>query len=167
MKRRPTTTLKTPKRRVTAAAHDLSAVHLELARAGCRVTQQRKAVVAEFARSRRYLTPGELHRRLSAGRHHIGLATIYRTLDVLERMGVASRAPEGHGEASYVFCPIAPHHHAVCVRCGKVADVPCGSGEGFSRTLAARLRFRLTDHRLEFYGLCSRCGAGQGSAAAS
>lgn len=133
-------------------------VHAELARAGCRMTSQRKAIVAEFVRSRRYLTPQELYQRLSAHRPTIGLATVYRTLEVLERIGAASRAPHAHGEAAYLFCqPAQHHHHAVCTQCGKVDDVPCGSVDRFARTLAHNLRFQLRQHRMEFYGLCRSC----------
>jgi Fur family transcriptional regulator, ferric uptake regulator len=146
------------------AAHDvtradLSAVYRELSRSGCRVTQQRKAIVAEFAGQQRYVTPQELHARLAARRPRIGLATVYRTLEVLERIGAASRALRPSGEASYLFCAGAHHHHAVCVNCGKVDDVPCGSAERFARTLATRLHFRLTQHRVELLGLCERCSA--------
>jgi Fur family transcriptional regulator, ferric uptake regulator len=140
-----------------AAGADLSAVYRELSRSGCRVTQQRKAIVAEFARQQRYVTPQELHARFAGRRPNIGLATVYRTLEVLERTGAASRALRPSGEASYLFCAGAHHHHAVCVNCGKVDDVPCGSAERLARSLASRLRFRLTQHRVELVGLCERC----------
>jgi Fur family ferric uptake transcriptional regulator len=138
---------------------NLSAVHRALTRNGGRVTQQRKAIIAEFAREARYVTPQELHERLAGHRPRIGLATVYRTLEVLERIGAASRALRPGGEASYLFCAGAHHHHAVCVNCGKVDDVPCGSAERLARTLAGRLRFRLTQHRVELFGLCERCSA--------
>lgn len=144
-------------RSATDGSPDLDAVNRALARSGGRVTQQRKAIVAEFARTRRYVTPQELHQRLTLQRLRIGLATVYRTLEALERVGAATRAPGHHGENAYLFCPIAHHHHAVCVKCGDVADIPCGSVDRLARTLAARLRFRLMKHQLEFYGLCERC----------
>jgi Fur family ferric uptake transcriptional regulator len=140
-----------------ATGADLNAVYLELSRSGCRVTQQRKSIVTEFARQQRYVTPQELHARLAGRRPRIGLATVYRTLEVLERIGAASRALRPSGEASYLFCAGAHHHHAVCVNCGKVDDVPCGSAERLARSLANRLRFRLTQHRVELVGLCERC----------
>ena len=139
----------------SAAAQD--SVYAELARSGCRMTAQRKLIVAEFARLRRYVTPQQLHRRLAQRRAGIGLATVYRTLDVLERVGAATREPREHGEASYLFCAPAHHHHAVCSRCGTVDDVPRGQAESFARSLSQRLRFQVRRHRLEFYGVCRRC----------
>lgn len=138
---------------------DLSAVYSELSASGCRVTQQRKDIVAEFARQQRYVTPQELHARLHGRRPRIGLATVYRTLEVLERINAASRALRPSGEASYLFCAGAHHHHAICVKCGRVADVPCGPVERLARSVASRLRFRLTQHRVELLGLCERCSA--------
>ncbi len=141
-----------------SAAEVEGAVHAELARNGCRMTSQRKALVAEFMRLRRYVTPQELHERLARRHPRVALATVYRTLEVLEKIGAAVREPRDHGEASYLFCPPAQHHHhAVCVACGKVDDVPCGSVDRFARVLAQQLNFQLRRHRLEFYGLCRRC----------
>ncbi len=136
---------------------DFDAIYAELTRASCRVTAPRKAIVQTFARLRRYVTPKELHERLHAAKSDVGLATVYRTLEVLQRIGAASAAPQPHGETAYLFCAVAHHHHAVCVRCGRVDDVPCRSVTSFARSLAVDLRFRLTQHRLEFFGLCARC----------
>jgi Fur family transcriptional regulator, ferric uptake regulator len=135
------------------------AVVQQLARSGYRMTAPRRAILAELAQLRRYATPQELHRRLAGRRPRIGLATVYRTLEVLERIGAASRALRPSGEASYLFCAAAHHHHAVCVNCGTVDDVPCGSVERFARSIANRLNFRLTQHRVELLGLCERCSA--------
>jgi Fur family transcriptional regulator, ferric uptake regulator len=132
-------------------------VYRELSRASCRVTGQRKAIVTAFAHLRRYVTAKELHDHLRAAKVRIALATVYRTLEVLQRIGAASAAPQAHGETAYLFCAISHHHHAVCVRCGRVDDVPCRSAAGFARSLAGNLRFRLTQHKLEFFGLCARC----------
>jgi len=133
------------------------AVRAVLARSGFRMTTQRKAIVSRFARLRRYVTPQELHTALARSRPRIGLATVYRTLEVLARIGAAVREPGEHGEAAYLFCAPAHHHHAVCVQCGNVDDVPCGPVERFARTLSQRLRFQLRRHRLEFYGVCRDC----------
>jgi Fur family ferric uptake transcriptional regulator len=141
----------------TLRQRELNAIERELARRGGRVTRQRRAIVAQFAHMRRYVTPQALHESLATRYPAIGLATIYRTLELLEQIGAATRAPGQHGEHAYLFCPTAHHHHAVCIKCGEVDDVPCGSVERFARTVARRMRFRLTQHRLEVYGFCQRC----------
>lgn len=122
-----------------------------------RMTKQRIAIVEELAAVARYATAKELHRRLTRRRSGIGLATVYRTLEMLESIGVASVRAQARGEAAYLFCAPEHHHHAVCTRCGKVADVPCRSIGRIARDLDAALRFTTTQHRLEFFGLCDRC----------
>jgi len=128
-----------------------------LAAKGHRVTRQRRVIVAEFARVGRYTTAQELHERLRTHHNAIGLATVYRTLEMLRDVGAATIQSHAKGEAAYLFCPIAHHHHAVCIKCGRVADVACRSVTPFERALSAELRFRPTQHRLEFFGTCARC----------
>jgi Fur family ferric uptake transcriptional regulator len=122
-----------------------------------RITKPRMAVIAEFAAMRRYVTAKELHAKLVSGRAGVGLATVYRTLETLQAVGAASARPQARGENAYLFCPVDHHHHAVCTKCGKVEDVRCRSIARFERALHSDLRFRLTKHSLEFFGVCSRC----------
>lgn len=139
--------------------HDraLAGVREKLAGRAYRITKQRLAIVREFAALGRYATAKELHKRLARKRSGIGLATVYRTLEMLKDVGAASAQPQPRGEAAYLFCPPEHHHHAVCMKCGTVADVPCKSIGRFAKALDAELRFTLTQHRLEFFGVCARC----------
>ncbi len=129
---------------------------------GFRSTKPRLAVIEAFVRLRRYATARELHQKLAAGREvnglpPIGLATVYRTLEVLREIGAASERAQPHGEIGYLYCPVEHHHHAVCNRCGRVDDVPCASIARFENALAHELRFTLTQHRMEFFGICQSC----------
>jgi len=133
------------------------AVRAALAGRAFRVTKQRLAIVEELAGSEKYATAKELYRRLSRKRSGVGLATIYRTLETLEAVGAASVRTRGRGESAYLFCPPEHHHHAVCTKCGKVEDVPCRSIGHIERDLTEALRFKTTQHRFEFFGLCDRC----------
>jgi len=135
----------------------LRALRTELSARPYRITKQRVAIVEELASSPRYVTAKQLHDRLVRRRSGIGLATVYRTLETLRRVGAASAQPQPHGETAYLFCPPEHHHHAVCTNCGKVEDVPCRSVKRIARDLTSVLRFTLKQHRLEFFGLCARC----------
>ncbi|HEV2037995.1 MAG TPA: transcriptional repressor, partial [Candidatus Eremiobacteraceae bacterium] len=83
--------------------------------------------------------------------------TVYRTLEMLRELGVVATAGLARGETAYLYCGSEHHHHAVCTRCGRVDDVPCRALPRFERMLSSGLRFRLTEHQLEFYGVCARC----------
>lgn len=146
------------KRQTTQRARQQFApIFADLSARAYRVTQPRREIIARFARAARYVTARRLHAQLRAVGKRIGLATVYRTLEMLREVGAASRQAQGNGETAYLFCPPAHHHHAVCTKCGRVADVPCKSVAPFMRALSGALRFRPTQHRLEFFGTCARC----------
>jgi Fur family ferric uptake transcriptional regulator len=123
---------------------------------GHRMTRQRRQIIAALRGARRYLTAQELYERLRARRPRMGLATIYRTLEALRERGLVSMNSSKLGEAAYLWCQSEHHHHAICKRCGRVDEVPCKTLSKYERILS-RSGFALTDHRLEFFGLCARC----------
>ena len=122
-----------------------------------RMTKQRQHVIGALRSARRYLTAKELHERMRGRRPPVGLATIYRTLEALREMGWVSTATQQRGEAAYLWCASEHHHHAVCKRCGRVDDVPCKALPNYERILSRGLGFSLTEHQLEFFGVCARC----------
>jgi len=122
-----------------------------------RLTSQRRLILQQLAGTKKYVTAKELHERLSRVKPHIGLATVYRTLETLRELGLVATVAQARGEAAYLYCGRGHHHHAVCTRCGRVDDVPCRSLPTFEKMLSSALRFQLTEHQLEFYGVCARC----------
>lgn len=120
-------------------------------------TSTRRALVDTLKAEKRYLTAAALHRLLRARQPKLALSTVYRTLELLTRLGTVSSRSEASGEASYVFCTDAHHHHAICTICGHVDDVDCDAIEGFKSALIANQSFLLDEHSLEFYGRCARC----------
>ena len=122
-----------------------------------RLTAQRQIIMRQLVSTRRYVTAQELHARLARAHPRLGLATIYRTLEMLRELELVTSVPRGPGELAYLYCAGDHHHHAICTRCGRVDEVPCRSLPGFERMLSTGLRFRLTEHQLEFYGVCARC----------
>lgn len=143
-------------------ASQLEALYARLSAHGYRTTRPRRAVIEAFARMGRYATARELYDGLQGARRRpgaaaVGLATVYRTLDVLQEIGAASAQAQPHGESAFLYCPVEHHHHAVCTKCGRVDDVPCASISRFEAALTRELRFTLTQHRLEFFGVCRSC----------
>jgi Fe2+ or Zn2+ uptake regulation protein len=91
-------------------------------------------------------------------------SSIYRNLADLEQAGVVHRVAGSDDHARYELDEhfIGHHHHLICIKCGVVADfvVPSSAERTLNATLeaAAKLgKFRLTGHRLDALGLCSRC----------
>ena len=122
-----------------------------------RLTEQRRLILHKLAGMKKYATAKQLHARLAKSQPRIGLATVYRTLEMLRGLGAVATLAQPHGETAYLHCRSGHHHHAVCTRCGRVDDVPCRALPTYERILARGLRFQLTEHQLEFYGVCARC----------
>ena len=131
-----------------------------LEREGYRATPQRRAILESMlSTGRENVTAEELCRRARAVCPTVNLATTYRTLDLLGRLGMVRRLTYGDGRS--VFCPnVRPHYHGTCLRCGAVVDIP---QRRVTKTLEQE-QAKLTDsafivvgHRIEFYGYCAGC----------
>jgi Fur family ferric uptake transcriptional regulator len=120
-------------------------------------TRCRGLIVELLRRERRYLTAATIARLLETSGKRVALSTVYRTLDLLVSLGVASRRTEPDGEQGYVACTGDHHHHAVCRQCGLVEEVDCAAMERFAEVLREHHAFELDEHSIEFYGRCVRC----------
>ena len=89
----------------------------------------------------------------------MNLATTYRSLDLLGRLGIVRRLTYGDGRS--VFCANPePHYHGTCLRCGAVIDLPRGDvGRILEREQGTLTdgAFSVVSHRLEFHGYCDGC----------
>ena len=121
-------------------------------------TSPRRAILGLLQAERRYLTAAEIHRLLGRRRQRLALTTVYRTLQLLVKMGAVTNRSEGGGEAAYLFCANdVHHHHAICTNCGHVEEVNCGVIDDFKQLLLKRQSFTLEEHSMEFYGRCAAC----------
>jgi Fur family ferric uptake transcriptional regulator len=86
----------------------------------------------------------------------IGRATVYRALELLERLGVLTRVHLGACHA-FTVCDEGHHHHLLCSSCNAVVPVDASVIESEIQKLARRLQFRVDTHMLEFAGRCATC----------
>ena len=136
-----------------------------LTAAGERVTRQRLLVANALAASGRRLTAEQLYRSLRRHEPGIGRATVFRTLETLVEAGVARRLElDGHVYA-YVACLPAHHHHIACTRCGRVEEIDEAYVAPITERLASEMGFEIDDARLDFYGRCATCRAGDAASA--
>ena len=102
--------------------------------------------------------PARLHRvevqRTATG---VNLSTVYRTLEVLEDVGLVTHAHIGHGPPTYHAVDEHVHIHLVCDRCGKVLSVPAHSAEDFVARLESEYGFRTDISHVSVHGLCESC----------
>jgi Fur family transcriptional regulator, ferric uptake regulator len=122
------------------------------------VTRPREWIASVLAREPRFLSATQIHQRLEGAGARVSLSTVYRTLDRLRNKGDVTARAEAEGEATYMLCePARHHHHAICRTCGRVDDVDCGATEQFAESLRALHGFELDGHAMEFFGTCRDC----------
>lgn len=106
------------------------------------------------------LTIKEIH--TSLGKLDCDLATIYRNMHTLERMGLVRRYDFGDGAARFELSPEdgeGHHHHLVCTRCARIVELDDCFLNDFQDQLARRHGYAQISHRMEFFGLCPNCQA--------
>ncbi|MFQ5945289.1 MAG: Fur family transcriptional regulator [Anaerolineae bacterium] len=132
---------------------DLSA---HLTKAGYRLTQPRRAVLEVLEAEGEHLKPHQVMERAQTLHPSVGRATVYRTLELLSRLGLIR--PMYLGDLAPSFSRSAGgHHHVVCTNCGTAVEIEECAAEDLSAALSKRLGFRITSHLLEFAGLCADC----------
>jgi Fur family ferric uptake transcriptional regulator len=130
----------------------------QLRRAGHRSGGARTAVVDLMARQHCCLTAQDIFDRLRDDGNVVGIASVYRALDLLSRMGLVRRMDLA--EAAY-YEPEHPggdhHHHVVCDRCGKVSQFEDEALEDAIDRLARRLKYSVAAHEVVLRGDCPDC----------
>jgi Fe2+ or Zn2+ uptake regulation protein len=121
-----------------------------------RLTPQRRAVLDLIADREGSFTAVELFQDARRRKPRLGLATVYRTVELLRGTG-SVRPLAGDARPAYVRCePGHHHHHLVCLSCGGVEETElCGAPS--PSELRRRYGFRAEDHELDIYGTCARC----------
>ncbi len=138
----------------------LEATLRRLRAAGHRVTAPRRAILRVLAASDRPLGEGEILARARREVPGLGLATVYRTLDLLVRLGMVQRLHLPDGRHAAILAE-GHRHPLVCRRCGRVVRFQeCGLEEVIAR-LEAQTGFRIEAHRLELVGTCGACAGGR------
>jgi Fur family transcriptional regulator, ferric uptake regulator len=126
---------------------------------GLRLTSQRQRVLAAVA-ALEHGTPEEIHARLRAEAGPDGAApdasTVYRTLELLERLGLVWHTHLGKGAPVY-HAAEHPHLHVVCQACGEVTSVDPALLDGAAERLAADLGFTLDVGHVALSGTCRAC----------
>lgn len=120
-----------------------------------RLTPQRRVLLETVAAWRGSFTVIELYDRARAREPRLGLATVYRTVDLLRRSGSIRPLPGG-GRPAYVRCHAGHHHHLVCVACGSVEETELCAAPPAAE-LVRRYGFTAETHETDIYGRCARC----------
>ena len=131
---------------------------------GLKVTNQRLLVLQVLAENKdRHLTAEDIYELVKEDYPEIGLATIYRTLQLLLEMQLVDRINLDDGCVRYEIGETLDgtgkhhHHHLICKTCGKVLPFKDDLLDELERHIEEETGFHVLDHELKFYGQCSEC----------
>jgi len=128
---------------------------------GSRVTVDRRAVIEALDRSDDHLTAEEVAGAVWAHYPDINLATVYRTLELLERLEIAFHVHLGHGPSRWHLADDV-HHHLVCELCGKVVEIPDSTFDPLRKRLRRDTGFVIDPHHFSLSGVCAGCAVNSG-----
>ncbi|MDD3726696.1 MAG: transcriptional repressor [Candidatus Ratteibacteria bacterium] len=135
---------------------------------GLRITQTRMVILDILVKNpERHFSAEEIFLIAHRINPAIGLATVYRTLDLLTRMGLIQKLDFGDGKARYEMTEeskkVPHHHHLVCSECGKVIDYTEFTNEEkellikIEKELSEKYKFKIKSHIIQFCGICNEC----------
>lgn len=132
-----------------------------------RITASREVVMNILQNTTEHLSASDIYLKAHEISPDIGLTTVYRTLELLEQMGLVQKFGFGDGHSRYELLNNpggkGHHHHLICMRCRKIIDYSefiddeVEFIEKTQKKLARRYNFDITDHAINFYGTCEKC----------
>lgn len=121
-------------------------------------TRQRELILETFLKIGGHVSAEELYNKVSKRDPTIGLATVYRTLNLLCQSGIAQQREFGEGYTLFEIVRDYKHHdHLICTKCGKIIEFENCNIERLQEKVAKENEFTIYTHKLEIYGLCGEC----------
>ena len=126
-------------------------------------TIQREVILETLYNSDEHLTPEALHHLIQEEHPDLktGIATVYRTLALLEESNVVTSLSFGAQGKKYELGAKEHHDHFICTECSQITEFVDEEIEKRQHTIAQTLNFKMQDHSMQIYGICSECQAKQ------
>jgi len=126
-----------------------------------KLTPQRQTILQAFIDNpSRHLSAEDVYDILRQQSSEIGLATVYRTLELLSELEVLHKINFGDGRSRYEINEannVHHHHHLICLECGKVREFADDLLESLEALIARTSKFKIVDHQVKFFGYCQEC----------
>lgn len=126
---------------------------------GLKFTIQREVILEMLYNSDEHLTPEGLH-HLIQEKHpdlNTGIATVYRTLSLLEDSAMVTSLSFGAQGKKYELGAKDHHDHIICTECGSISEFVDEEIELKQKKIAEKLGFQMQEHSMQIYGICKEC----------
>ena len=122
-------------------------------------TIQREVILETLYNSDEHLTPESLHQLIQIKFPDLktGIATVYRTLALLEESNMVTSLSFGAQGKKYELGAKEHHDHMICTECGNITEFVDEEIEQRQHVIANELGFKMTDHSMQIYGICKKC----------
>ncbi|QHS22648.1 transcriptional repressor [Virgibacillus sp. MSP4-1] len=141
--------------------HRLEKIKKQLHSQSYKLTPQREATVRVLLENEEdHLSAEDVYLLVKEKAPEIGLATVYRTLELLSELKVVDKINFGDGVSRYDLRKEGAehfHHHLVCIECGSVEEIEDDLLDDVERIVESDWGFKVKDHRLTFHGICRAC----------
>lgn len=128
---------------------------------GYKLTPQRRATLDIIMNHQgKHLSTEEIYDLVKTKCPEIGLATVYRTLQLLDELNLITKINFDDGCGRYELKNHIDdhyHHHLICLQCGTVIEVEVDLMESLEEEIEENYNFQISDHKVKFLGLCSKC----------
>ncbi|KGG81466.1 Fur family transcriptional regulator [Caloranaerobacter azorensis] len=133
----------------------------QLKEKGYKLTTQRRIILDVILENQgKHLSPEEIYEKVRGKFPEIGLATVYRTLQLFEELNIIYKLNFNDGCSRYELNTNNgdhQHHHLICLNCGKVIEVQLDLLEALEEEIEKSREFKIVDHNLKFFGYCKDC----------
>lgn len=140
---------------------DFNDLKEQLKNKGYKLTPQRRSIVdVIIEKEGEHLTAEEIYDYVKIKCPEIGLATVYRTVQMLEELGIVCRLDLNDGCSRYELLHLDEghrHHHLVCNVCNKVLEVQDDLLDELEQEVEKSYKFKILDHSVKFFGVCNEC----------
>ena len=126
---------------------------------GHKITPQRLAIVTILAKSEGHPTVETIYDQIKNDFPTMSLATVYRNILLIKSLGEVLELGFPDGSNRYDGNTPTPHPHVICIKCKKIVDPALDSLDEMKNEVAEATHFKILNHRLDFFGICSNCMA--------
>ena len=121
-------------------------------------SKQREQILDIFLKTEKHLSINELYDLVRKENPRIGLATVYRTMELLRSTGLASKVDFGEGEKYYEHkYRHKHHHHLICLECGRIIEIASKKLQQVQKQLAKKHGFTISSDTMKIFGICKNC----------
>jgi len=124
---------------------------------GHKITPQRLAIAKILAKSEGHPSVENIHGQIKKDFPTMSLATVYRNILLIKSLGEVLEIGFPDGSNRYDGNRPYPHPHVICVKCKKIIDPDLDSLDEMKKEVAEETNFKILNHRLDFFGICSDC----------